>query len=421
VTAPCCSSSWLAVDRTARTLDTLVSQTFGARHAIAKERDPDPLDDDGYQTLGRELYRHLLEAVDDIEARVVAQVARDLRAAASLTPDARADLLTRALRTVERLAATIAPRVAAVLEAFGNRLLTRTKVATKGRYDLPASSALTQVDRAVLSHVVAVQGHFLRRHYEKRARTLRELARRLLASPAGRDLAVALREANAARAENHYRTVAAVFLGRVRSFGMLSALAASGVVKAVYQARNTPDTCDYCRLLDGRVFSVPVAFQQFLDVATSDDPDAVKYMQPFVSKGKDARGEYLYVKDRKGERVTLARVLESAVGRAGGKGYYQEPDRLPGVGVHTPPIHPQCLCRLVPVIPDEWREEPVVAPARGVPFETIGTPRAPVVETVRPVPQKPAAQRLTEGPPVPVPPKTTVELVPIGGDGRATG
>jgi hypothetical protein len=429
VTAPCsCSTpSWLATTRTARTLDTLIGETFGARHAIAKDRDPDPLDEDQYPDLVREMARELLEIVDPAEEQAIAAAARELRPSlASLTPEAQQDAIERALRPLARLATTLAPKVAQRLEGSGRRFLASVMAAMGRTHRLPVTPKLTTADRAIVAHMATVQGVFLRRQYEKRAKAYRELARRRLArpGPTTTDLARELQEVNTARSEAYYRMVANVFLARLRSYGTMVALSGNGILSVLYVCRNTPESCDMCRLFHGNVIHLARPLRTFLDVATSDDPAEVRYRQPFVSVGKDKAGQYLYVKNRAGERVEIARVTKSAVGQAGGVGKYQIKltwDEIYRLGLSVPPIHAQCACSLVPVgLAVPQTTTPTAREARpGI--ETLSTPRAPVVEMVRPVPQKPPAQRLTEGPPVPVPPKPTVEFVPIGGDGRVRG
>lgn len=102
--------------------------------------------------------------------------------------------------------------------------------------------------------------------------------------------------------------------------------------------------------MDGEVFPVSEQIRSFNDVAASPDPEEVRFRQPFMSKGKDDDGEYLYYKDRDGSRVEIARVVESGVGR-GEKGTYRGAmgaAALAAKGMSAPPAHPHCLCLLVP-------------------------------------------------------------------------
>ncbi len=106
-----------------------------------------------------------------------------------------------------------------------------------------------------------------------------------------------------------------------------------------------------CRFLDGQVFSVSASAQRFRDVAASEDPEAVKELQPFVREKRDEDGRsVLYVGDWK-DRFEIARVETSAKGKKDDRGTFSggaSAQELEGHGVSAPPLHGHCRSELIP-------------------------------------------------------------------------
>lgn len=102
-----------------------------------------------------------------------------------------------------------------------------------------------------------------------------------------------------------------------------------------------------CRFLDGQVFSVQASANRFRQVAESNDPAAVKDLQPFVRERLDEDGKtVMYVGD-----FQVARVENSAMGRKDQAGSFSgaaNAKALEGRGIAAPPLHPHCRSELVP-------------------------------------------------------------------------
>lgn len=107
-----------------------------------------------------------------------------------------------------------------------------------------------------------------------------------------------------------------------------------------------------CRALDGRTFEVAAA-RKALDAVMEAPPEDVKGLLPFVSDGRDDNGETVMRIKRGEERVTVGKVVESAVGRKDEAGTFSgvmSESELVAHGVLVPPFHGHCRTLLLPVM-----------------------------------------------------------------------
>lgn len=136
----------------------------------------------------------------------------------------------------------------------------------------------------------------------------------------------------------------------------------------------------------------------------SDDPEEVQFRQPFMSRGKDGDGEYLYFKGRDGARQEVARVEESGVGRQEAGKYRQtmSDKQMSGHGVNAPPLHGHCFCLLIPAGLDAMADmgRPAPRTPHQAPADTWPHPHLPPHGHVEAIPYQPAP------PPEPEPVKT---------------
>ncbi len=169
-----------------------------------------------------------------------------------------------------------------------------------------------------------------------------------------------------------------------------------------------------CRYLDGRVFSVASSINRYREVAASEDPEAVRSLQPFAREGRDADGKtFLYAGPREGAgHIPIARVDESAMGQKNERGKFSggaSTSALEGSGVGPPPLHPNCRSTLIPEgttavdVPDYIGSKPPKPPPPPEP-----PPPPPPVEAPPPAPRPPPPRE----PAPPPPPAPVVELPP---------
>lgn len=355
--------SWLELTRAEDALDLLIADTFGVGALVSVQKQKDnPLDHDGHAAAIRALLRQILSAILPVEHRAESQLLRVLDVDWPALSEAERDhVIARAVGVLVGLGDVVPPRIGSVFEAAGHRHVTNTKEAIQERHGLSIDPTFNAVDELVIQHMATSQALFIRNAYGRRGDAASKLARHIAATGVAqgldkRDIGAAMKEAFKGtaedRAESYFRMAASVFLGRTRSYATVSSFAEAEIEASEWSCSMSETSCDACRHLDGEVFRVSEQVQSFLDVAQADDPEEVKFRQPFVSKGKDADGEYLYFRERDGSRVEVARVAESAVGQRDKKGSYRSlmgAAALTAKGVCVPPLHGHCMCILVPV------------------------------------------------------------------------
>ena len=91
------------------------------------------------------------------------------------------------------------------------------------------------------------------------------------------------------------------------------------------------------------VLLAAVNVQRIKRVVDDDDPQAVKKFQPWMSEGRDAKGNRgLFYRDTKGERQKVAGISgEKFTGQ-------MSPKALDAVGLNMPPLHGNCRSTVVP-------------------------------------------------------------------------
>lgn len=373
-------------------LDAVIGDTFGpgVLRAVQKQQD-NPLDQDGHTAAIRTVLRRILAVVTPAdqrsESRLLLALDRDWK---TMTETQRDKAISLAMGAIVDAGRVVAPRVGNVLEAAGRTHVTDTRGAITDRYALAIDPSFSAVDQKVLAHMASSQALFIRDAYGRRAASDSVLARRIAVAGVSRGLdstdigeamTKAFRGTSAERSESYFRMVASVFMGRARSYATVTGFIEAQIELSEISSALVETTCDACRMLDGTVFSVSEQHRSFLDVASQEDPEEVKFRQPFVSKGKDADGEYLYFKDRGGSRQQVARVTESGVGKKDEKGSYKpslSAKQLGAKGVSTPPFHGHCLCLLIPAGLETVQQASSAARA-GRPTEVPVGPKAPSV------------------------------------------
>lgn len=353
--------SWYELTRTEAALDGLIGSTFGLRHVVQKAGD-NPLDRDDHTSAIRAALRQILLITTPIEERAENQLLRSLamREWPRMTEAQRDKAIADAMGAITGLGVVLPPRIGSVLEAAGRKHITASKQAVRNQYALAVDPTFNAVDQRVLAHMRDSQALYIRDEYGRRAASYSAKARQIAArgveegldkTDIAEEMVKAFRGTNAERSESYYRMAASVFMGRARSYATVTSFVECEIAYSEISAANHETTCDFCRSLDGETFAVAEQQRSFEDVASSEDPEDVKFKQPFVSKGKDAAGEYLYFKNRDGSRTEVSRVIESAVGQKDAKGNYRPSmsgKQLSAKGVNTPPFHPHCFCLLVP-------------------------------------------------------------------------
>lgn len=274
---------------------------------------------------------------------------------------AQRDAIVRAARaSIVRSAPQVLPQVSEVLEVEGERIVGATRSNARRRYAMNIAATTTALDRRVIRHVVDSQGNFVRNAIGERAdvfsRQARSIVAQGLASGLGRDditgrLSRELTASGFDRQRSYYQNVATIFANRSRTFGQLSSFNDAGIARFIFEAMLDEATSDICRFMHGKIFDVPLGLDLFSRVEGLADPLEIKTVQPFVRTRETPEGDQVLAFGVGEERTTVARIVESGVGRSDVVGRYADalsPVQLQAAGVTMPPLHGMCRSTIVP-------------------------------------------------------------------------
>jgi SPP1 gp7 family putative phage head morphogenesis protein len=327
------------------------------RDVFCIEKALDPLDAADFVAIVRRLSRAL---------RGVAQPAEDaaLRRALerldvdwpNLTPEARDQVVRAARQALGAVEAQVLPQVEQIFEAEADGIVRGTRRATVRRFGLRIGADLSRTDERIAKFVRESQGNFVRDEYGRRRDDFTARAKEIVASGVERglgrdDIAAELSESMSREAFNRSRdywdVVANVFAGRARTFTQVNAYDEAGVERYRWEAVLDEVSCDRCRFLHGRTFTVAGAVRRFRDVERLRDPEDIRDVQPFVQVGADEDGNQVLFYERGGRRRAVAAITESAEGERDEVGRFSRAlstAQLDAAGLGQPPAHGRCRC-----------------------------------------------------------------------------
>lgn len=264
-------------------------------------------------------------------------------------PDSTASQRNNVIRQLQNLLqglpSEFAPGITVVLDEHGRRVVVDTRRGHTKKYKtLKVEPRFTQVDREGVQALRDTTSIFFSHEYERQARNFRPRAQKVIADglergfdrrEIARDLQNEFR--TVAAHESYWQTVAAVHTNRARSFSSAVTFLDAGVDKYEIAAVDDERTTPICRMLDGKVFEVGRALDQFQAFEDAEDLDEVKTrVMPFLR----VRGDGIVLPS--GSRVATIT----------GRGFTDVASnrRLNAVGIHMPPYHFACRTTVIPVL-----------------------------------------------------------------------
>lgn len=322
----------------------------------------DPLTDSGFLLIGETIAEKLAKSAHTAETAAVALVLAELDIDwAGLTEEA-LEAAYEAIRAAiaKYYIAQVVPSVEVVLLSEGISFMRLVRVAMNATSNLGIQTSLSQRDINAEAALRKSHLNFIRDSSGLRAEALSAKARDIVASglsngygtdTIGQQLESVFRE-DIPRPESYWRVVADAFVGRARARSQIDALADAGIETYELVAVLDEVTTDICRMMDGKVFQVSAA-QKFLSSLDSlEDPEDIKYVQPWVRKGRDpdGDGDRLYVPNKDGSTTTIAKIDRSGVGGLDDRGEYsgqKSISELMTLGIPCPPFHGKCRTVIV--------------------------------------------------------------------------
>ena len=271
-----------------------------------------------------------------------------------LAPRARERAVVRAADLAREAGRDLPSRIRAALENAAVGVVESVRREARLRQGLAIGTDFNAVDRRVIDHVARSETNFVRDTFGRRVEDASVRARAVVASglerglgteEIGRELGAAMRTSIEGRSPFYWEVVASSFVGNGRTYAQMSAFAEAGLETYRWLSVMDQHTTPYCRFMNGRVFSVGSALEQFDALDRLEDPQEVKNARPWAREAVNGEtgASTLYVM-KGGSRIVLAE--GAAPERPDGVVSYRArvSDReLETLGVSLPPAH--ALCR----------------------------------------------------------------------------
>lgn len=324
------------------------------------EKAIDPLTRGGFLRIVAQVRRAISLAAGEGEAAAVSEALRALDVDwPNLSAAAREATIEAARAAIGTAGVRAMPRVSAVLQATGPRVMGDTRTAAIRRYGFQIGTSLSARDRAAERYVRLSTANFIRDHYgirrDEMAARAREVVARGLEEGRGRDaIAAALRSelgGSVMRGDSYWQVVAGQFTNSARVFSEIGAFQEAGVESYVFSAVLDEVTTDECRFYDGQVFPLSTAIAARDRLSSLSDPDDVYRVAPWVRSGTMEDGSRAIYVDRGNGREVLATIERSGVGARDDRGSYS--GALSGAALASmtppmPPLHANCRSTIEP-------------------------------------------------------------------------
>lgn len=361
----------------------------------------DPLDKGDLTKISVRLANSIKGTTGPAEAEAIAQALRTLDVDwNALNPKAREAVILSAKKALsDNLPKRVLPRVKQKIDVGVRENYSRSKRLSvlKHKLDIPFTMSIT--DTRVAAHVSESSVNFVRDQYGRIAGKLGDRVRAIVADGAkrgatSREIVKEIRSKvgspeQIGRSAHYWEVASLSFINRARNYAQLSGFNEAGFQRYTWESVLDEVTTETCRFMHGKTFPIDGAMQTFERAeAQTDNPEAIKEIQPWISQGRDDDGNRaLFFRGTEGEKVFVATINSGAQGTKDRVGDYtarMTDAQLLGNGVSLPPIHGLCRSTLLPdfTTPPRTLPLPVLPPPaprapRGAP--RASKPRAPVM------------------------------------------
>lgn len=348
----------VSLHEAARAAEDLASQLLGfnVRKAI------DPLSPAGFLLIGERVSSKLAKAAAGAEAEMVSEVLDELDLDwAAMSKEAAAAAMKAVNTAIAKAYSTkLLPKLSDVLQVEGPSVMKSTRLALIASERIEVATSLSQRDLVAEAFIRKSHLNFIRNAGGLRAEVLSIKARDEIAKGLERGLSTdsiaenldALFKNDIPQPLSYWGVVANAFVGQARTTSQISSYEEAGIQTYEIVAVIDEVTTDICRFMDGKVFEVSAARGLLDSLQELDDPEDVKYANPWVRKGRDPDGEglRLFVPTADGKGVTIAKIERSGVGTKDDRGSFtgakSEAD-LVALGIPVPPFHGHCRTTIV--------------------------------------------------------------------------
>lgn len=337
------------------------AEFFAELCCLEKARSLDPLNGRDFLTIIARIRKQIegLTAADQEAAMRTAIQTLDVDWV-NLSDEARQAVVLASRKALGDVVPKIMPRVQEVFTARGRKLVADTKRRTAQKFKLDIRAAVDRKDENVATTLSQSATYYVRDRYGTISEALGNKARIIVAQGLEDGLGSGEISAKLAAAmpprplmTGYWDIVVQAFATRARTYTQLFAFDKAGIEAWMFEAVLDEVTTDQCRFMHGTVFPTKQAIDKADRALSSDDPEAVKWHQPWLQIGKNSRGEPgMYYKDLDGQRHYVAQIDDTGVGVSDKIGKYSqssgEKSALEAVGIWMPPLHGRCRSTIVP-------------------------------------------------------------------------
>lgn len=328
---------------------------------VVVEKALDPLDADDFVKLSAVLANKLTGITEELQGPAIKQALKTLDVDwPNLSEAAKSKVIRQANKAMLFPNKKIGPAVQAEFERTAKQVMPNAKESATAKFKLGIPSTFNAEDKNVAQFVMANQGNYvtnaLGQRIQGHTNTVRNIVSDGIAQGKGRREiaqeiwdsyhgAKGLKVNGLKDNKFYYEVVAASFMNRARTAASLSAFKQAGVQFYIWDSVLDEATTETCRFMHNKRFPVEGGLKQIEDVATADDPEAIKTMQPWVRDAKDADGNKIIVAGTGENRITIATVQQAAAGKMDAVGQYTAKftdQQLFQQGISMPPIHGLC-------------------------------------------------------------------------------
>ena len=241
-------------------------------------------------------------------------------------------------------------RTGTILRATDTVLLPNVKTSTIKKFNIKGiASSLTERDKRTSKSLTTNTSFFVRDGYDNIHDKFSEKARGIVDDSLKKglssfEISVKLEKAlpSASRKSGYWDMIAMTFSNRSRTYAMLNSFEEAGIESYRFEAVLDEATSKICQFMHGTVFSVPRNTRRIEQVVADDDPTIVKDLQPWMSQGRDEKGQQILYFNKGGARTKVAEI------RGDGFSNALSPAALDAVGVNMPPLHGHCRSTIIP-------------------------------------------------------------------------
>lgn len=347
-------SSWLLFDRAVDAAEDILYELG----VPIEKAGLDPLDPGDFIVISKKLGRAFESVAKGAESAAVKKALTTLDVDwTRMNARQKKAIFAEASRLLQESAEKVAPRIGKIVKRSARTLYEDTRDSAAQRYGITIQPSLSDHDEKAAEWLRKSQTAFVRDAFQRRAVRFSQRARDIVADGISKGLGdkeiaaeLATKLTGLHRSRDYWEVVANVFTNRARTYSALSSYEEAGISHYVWLSMMDEATSVQCRFMHNQRFPVERSMNVIRQVQELDDPEDIVTAQPWLRLGADSAGKQVLFYETKTSKREIARVDESALGRADDPGKFTSLTRSLPAGITMPPAHARCRSTVVPEV-----------------------------------------------------------------------